>query len=82
MLYAAAHACIGVTPNAYAADVTPSSMSGFGLGIYRCAGDLGAKFMEASPADSLPLLITSVLQPSRQDMEAVLMLIRLTCLSL
>ena len=41
MLYAAAHACLGATPSAYAADVMPASISGFGLGIYRCAGDLG-----------------------------------------
>ena len=42
MLYAAANACIGATPAAYAADVMPQSVSGFGLGIYRCAGDIGA----------------------------------------
>ncbi|CAK0782313.1 hypothetical protein CVIRNUC_005628 [Coccomyxa viridis] len=41
MLYAAANACIGATPAAYAADVMPQSVSGFGLGIYRCAGDIG-----------------------------------------
>ena len=41
MLYAAASACIGATPAAYAADVMPQSVSGFGLGIYRCAGDIG-----------------------------------------
>ncbi len=41
MMYAAANACIGATPAAYAADVMPQSISGFGLGIYRCAGDIG-----------------------------------------
>jgi len=41
MMYAAANACIGATPAAYAADVMPQSVSGFGLGIYRCAGDIG-----------------------------------------
>lgn len=41
MLFAAANSCIGATPAAYAADVMPSSVSGLGLGIYRCAGDLG-----------------------------------------
>ena len=41
MMYAAASACIGATPAAYAADVMPQSVSGFGLGIYRCAGDIG-----------------------------------------
>jgi len=42
VVYAAANACIGATPAAYAADVMPSAVSGFGLGIYRCAGDIGA----------------------------------------
>lgn len=42
VIYAAANACIGATPAAYAADVMPSAVSGFGLGIYRCAGDVGA----------------------------------------
>lgn len=41
VIYAAANACIGATPAAYAADVMPSAVSGFGLGIYRCAGDIG-----------------------------------------
>ncbi|KAK9819267.1 hypothetical protein WJX81_001189 [Elliptochloris bilobata] len=41
VMYAAANACIGATPAAYAADVMPSAVSGFGLGIYRCAGDIG-----------------------------------------
>jgi hypothetical protein len=43
MVYAVANACIGATPAAYAADVMPQSVSGFGLGIYRCAGDIGAR---------------------------------------
>ena len=50
MMYAAANACIGATPAAYAADVMPQSVSGFGLGIYRCAGDIG----ESSSASSYP----------------------------
>ncbi len=40
-LYAMSNACIGATPVAYASDVMPSGLGGFGLGIYRCAGDLG-----------------------------------------
>ncbi|KAK9810950.1 hypothetical protein WJX73_000538 [Symbiochloris irregularis] len=44
VMYAAANACLGATPSAYAADVMPASISGFGLGIYRCAGDLGLMF--------------------------------------
>lgn len=42
VLYACSNACIGATPAAYAADVMPSNISGFALGIYRCAGDIGA----------------------------------------
>lgn len=41
MVYAVANACIGATPAAYAADVMPESVSGFGLGMFRCAGDIG-----------------------------------------
>ncbi|KAK9866843.1 hypothetical protein WJX84_004388 [Apatococcus fuscideae] len=41
VLYACSNACIGATPAAYAADVMPSNISGFALGIYRCAGDIG-----------------------------------------
>lgn len=51
VIYAAANACIGATPAAYAADVMPSAVSGFGLGIYRCAGDIGMQhvcFVECS----------------------------------
>ena len=40
-LYAMSNACVGATPVAYASDVMPSGLGGFGLGIYRCAGDLG-----------------------------------------
>ena len=40
-LYALGNACIGASPVAYAADVTPANLGGFGLGMYRCAGDLG-----------------------------------------
>ena len=40
-LYAMSNACMGATPVAYASDVMPSGLGGFGLGIYRCAGDLG-----------------------------------------
>ena len=49
MLYAAASACIGATPAAYAADVMPQSVSGFGLGIYRCAGDIGGSALALLP---------------------------------
>lgn len=41
VVYAVSNACIGATPAAYAADVMPDDVSGLGLGIYRCAGDLG-----------------------------------------
>ncbi|BDA45298.1 probable quinolone resistance protein NorA at N-terminal half [Coccomyxa sp. Obi] len=41
MLYAVANSCIGATPAAFAADVMPQSVSGFGLGMFRCAGDIG-----------------------------------------
>lgn len=41
VMYACSNACIGATPAAYAADVMPSNISGFALGIYRCAGDIG-----------------------------------------
>eukprot|EP00891_Asterochloris_glomerata_P001245 jgi/Astpho2/1245/fgenesh1_pg.00023_%23_12_t len=34
-LYAMCNACIGATPVAYASDVMPSGLGGFGLGIYR-----------------------------------------------
>ncbi|DBA89338.1 TPA: hypothetical protein ACH3X1_004132 [Trebouxia sp. C0004] len=40
-LYAVGNACIGASPVAYAADVMPANLGGFGLGMYRCAGDLG-----------------------------------------
>ena len=40
-LYAIGNACIGASPVAYAADVVPANLGGFGLGMYRCAGDLG-----------------------------------------
>ncbi len=43
MLYAVANSCIGATPAAFAADVMPQSVSGFGLGMFRCAGDIGAR---------------------------------------
>lgn len=49
MMYAAASACIGATPAAYAADVMPQSVSGFGLGIYRCAGDIGGSHFALLP---------------------------------
>lgn len=42
MVYAVANSCIGATPAAFAADVMPQSVSGFGLGMFRCAGDIGA----------------------------------------
>lgn len=53
MIYAVANACIGATPAAYAADVMPQSVSGFGLGIYRCAGDIGVCAMPSCPATRL-----------------------------
>lgn len=40
-IWAVSNACIGATPAAYAADVMPQNVSGLGLGIYRCAGDMG-----------------------------------------
>ncbi|KAK9817260.1 hypothetical protein WJX72_011949 [[Myrmecia] bisecta] len=40
-IYAMSNACIGATPAAYAADIMPAGLGGFGLGIYRCAGDIG-----------------------------------------
>ena len=40
-LYAIGNACIGASPVAYAADVMPAKLGGFGLGMYRCAGDIG-----------------------------------------
>ena len=42
MVYAVANSFIGATPAAFAADVMPQSVSGFGLGMFRCAGDIGA----------------------------------------
>lgn len=59
MMYAAASACIGATPAAYAADVMPHSVSGFGLGIYRCAGDIGGSqpSLLLSPVFWVPLSI-------------------------
>ncbi len=55
VVYAAANACIGATPAAYAADVMPSAVSGFGLGIYRCAGDIGAPLPAAArPCCAVP----------------------------
>ncbi len=41
-IYAMGTAIIGASPAAYAADVMPADAAGLGLGIYRCAGDLGA----------------------------------------
>lgn len=40
-MYAVGTAIIGASPAAYAADVMPKESAGLGLGIYRCAGDLG-----------------------------------------
>ena len=40
-LYAFSNACIGANLVAYATDVMPTNLGGFGLGLYRCAGDLG-----------------------------------------
>ena len=57
VIYAAANACIGATPAAYAADVMPSAVSGFGLGIYRCAGDVGMPHVCSLIADIAKMLV-------------------------
>lgn len=44
VVYAISNACIGAAPAAYAADVMPQNLGGFGLGVYRCAGDIGTSF--------------------------------------
>lgn len=41
-VYAVGTAIIGASPAAFAADIMPAGAAGLGLGIYRCAGDLGA----------------------------------------
>jgi hypothetical protein len=41
-VYAVGTAIIGASPAAFAADIMPKGAAGLGLGIYRCAGDLGA----------------------------------------
>ena len=41
-VYAVGTAIIGASPAAFAADIMPPGAAGLGLGIYRCAGDLGA----------------------------------------
>ena len=43
-LYAVGNACCGASPMAYATDVMPDKLGGFGLGMYRCAGDLGETY--------------------------------------
>ena len=45
-IWAVSNACIGATPAAYAADVMPKNVSGLGLGIYRCAGDMGEHVLQ------------------------------------
>ncbi len=45
-IYAMGTAIIGASPAAYAADVMPADAAGLGLGIYRCAGDLGAPTLQ------------------------------------
>lgn len=60
-LWAVSNACIGATPAAYAADVMPQDISGLALGIYRCAGDIGASpifAQSAVPSSSLHLMTT------------------------
>ena len=49
--YALSNACMGASPVAYATDVMPTKLGGFGLGMYRCAGDIGrqCKSIHASP---------------------------------
>jgi hypothetical protein len=59
-IYAMGTAIIGASPAAYAADVMPADAAGLGLGIYRCAGDLGAQPRKPLMAstDSLPAVLT------------------------
>ena len=47
VVYAISNACVGAVPAAYAADIMPSGLGGFGLGIYRCAGDIGTLHLTA-----------------------------------
>ena len=60
-LHAMGTAIIGQSPAAYAADVMPSDAAGLGLGIYRCAGDLGV----APPPPPPPSPITHIFRLSR-----------------
>lgn len=46
-IYAMGTAIIGASPAAYAADVMPADAAGLGLGIYRCAGDLGTHTLQS-----------------------------------
>ena len=55
-MYAVGNACIGASPVAYAADVMPANLGGFGLGMYRCAGDLGMIALLAVCKCSMPAL--------------------------
>ena len=52
-VYAVSNACLGATPAAYAADVMPQDVSGLGLGIYRCAGDMGGSLSCGAPVSQL-----------------------------
>lgn len=59
-LWAVSNACIGATPAAYAADVMPQNVSGLGLGIYRCAGDLGTNQLTSLSAACLLRAVTNI----------------------
>ena len=60
-IWAVSNACIGATPAAYAADVMPKNVSGLGLGIYRCAGDIGKHMLHRTHK----LKPTSIAHPQR-----------------
>jgi len=69
-IWAVSNACIGATPAAYAADVMPQNVSGLGLGIYRCAGDMGAPPPPAhshthNPSPLSSFVVAISLPPSR-----------------
>ena len=57
-IYAMGTAIIGASPAAYAADVMPADAAGLGLGIYRCAGDLGALSVQLTFAKASALFCT------------------------
>jgi hypothetical protein len=65
MVYAVANSFIGATPAAFAADVMPQSVSGFGLGMFRCAGDIGAYCHLARIKHDIITIITCLSKPYR-----------------